>query len=95
MLEMFDELELEALLAHEIGHIKNGDVGLNTVTAFLAGLIMSVPNFAMWGSLLSGFGQPEDPAPRFFKFIATALAAPPAATLIHLTNPSKKRIRSR
>ena len=90
MLEMFDELELEALLAHEIGHIKNGDVGLNTVTAFLAGLIMSVPNFAMWGSLLSGFGQPEDPAPRFFKFMATALAAPPAATLIHLTNPSKR-----
>ena len=90
MLEMFDELELEALLAHEIGHIKNNDVGLNTVTAFLAGLIMSFPDLVMWGSLLLGFGQPEDPAPRFFKFIATALAAPPAAVLIHLTNPAKR-----
>jgi heat shock protein HtpX len=90
MLGMFDELELEALLAHEIGHIKNKDVGLNTVTAFLAGLIMSFPNFVMWVSLLSGFGQPEDPAPRFFKFMATAFAAPPAATLIHLTNPAKR-----
>jgi heat shock protein HtpX len=90
MLEMFDEIELEVLLAHEIGHIKNKDVALNTVTAFLAGLIMSIPYLVMWGSLLIGFGQPEDPAPRFFKFMATAFAAPPAAVLIHLTNPTKK-----
>lgn len=90
MLEMFNEIELEGLLAHEIGHIKNMDVGLNTVTAFLAGLIMSFPNFVMWSSMLLGFGQPEDPAPRFFKFMATAFAAPPAAILIHLTNPAKK-----
>lgn len=94
MLEMFDEIELEGLLAHEIGHIKNKDVGLNTVTAYLAGLIMSFPNFIMWCSILSGFGQPEDPAPRFFKFMATALAAPPAATLIHLTNPAKKEFKA-
>ena len=92
MLEMFDEHEMEALLAHEIGHIKNEDVSLNTVTAFLAGLIMSFPNLAMWGSMLSGFGQPEDPAPRFFKFMATALAAPPAAVLIHLTDPEKREL---
>jgi Zn-dependent protease with chaperone function len=90
ILEMFDGLEMEALLAHEIGHIKKGDVGLNTVTAYLAGLIMSFPDLAMWGSMLLGFGQPEDPAPRFFKFIATALTAPPAAVLIHITDPEKR-----
>lgn len=90
MLEMFDGEEIEALLAHEIGHIKNGDVYLNTITAFLAGMIMSFPDLAIWGSMLSGFGQPEDPAPRFFKFMATALAAPPAAVLIHLTDPEKR-----
>lgn len=92
MLEMFDELELEALLAHEIGHIKNKDVSLNTVTAYVAGLIMSFPEFVMWGSLLIGFGQPEDPAPRFFKFVATALVAPLAAILVHLTNPAKREL---
>ncbi|MGB9940449.1 M48 family metalloprotease [Methanosarcina sp.] len=90
MLEMFDGVEMEALLAHEIGHIKNGDVNLNTITAFLASLIMSFPDLAVWGSMLSGFGQPEDPAPRFFRFIATSLAAPPAAVLIHLTDPEKR-----
>lgn len=90
MLKMFDEIELEVLLAHEIGHIKNNDVGLNTVTAFLAGLIMSIPNLALWGSLLIGFGQPEDPAPRFFRFMATAFVSPPAAILVHLRNPAKR-----
>lgn len=90
MLKMFDGLELEALLAHEIGHIKNKDVILNTITAFLAGAIMSFPNFAMWCSMLLGFGQQEDPAPRLFRFMATGLAAPPAAVLVHLASPAKR-----
>ena len=92
MLEMFGELELEALMAHEIGHIKNKDVGKNTFVAFLAGTIMSFPNFAMWCSLLSGFGQPEDPAPRFFRYIGTAIAVPPAALIIHFTDPARREL---
>ncbi|MDO5839835.1 M48 family metalloprotease [Methanosarcina mazei] len=92
MLEMFGELELEAMMAHEMGHIQNGDVGKNTFIAFLAGTIMSFPNFAMWCSMLSGFGQPEDPAPRFFRYIATSIAVPPAALLIHLTNPARREL---
>ena len=92
MFETFDDLNLEVLLAHEIGHIKNKDVSLNTVTALFAGTIMLCPEFAMWGSLLSGFGQPHDPAPRFFRFIATALATPPAATLVQLTNPQRREL---
>lgn len=90
MLKMFGELELEALMAHEIGHIKNRDVGKNTFIAFIAGTIMSLPNFTMWCSMLSGFGQPEDPAPKFFRYIGSAIAAPPAALLIHLTNPARR-----
>lgn len=92
MLEIFGEIELEALIAHEIGHIKNKDVGKNTFIAFLAGTIMSFPNFAMWCSMLSGFGQPEDPAPRFFRYIGTAISVPPAAILIHLTNPARREL---
>jgi heat shock protein HtpX len=92
MLKMFDGLELEALLAHEIGHIKNKDVILNTVTAFLAGTIMFFPNFAMWCSMLAGFGQQDEPAPKLFRFMATGLVAPPAAILVHLTNPAKREL---
>ncbi len=92
MFETFDDLNLEVLLAHEVGHIKNRDVSLNTVTALFAGAIMLLPELAMWGSILSGFGQPHDPAPRFFRFAATALAATPAATLVQLTNPQKREL---
>jgi Zn-dependent protease with chaperone function len=92
MLEMFGELEIEALMAHEIGHIKNKDVGKNTFIALIAGTIMLFPNFTMWCSMLSGFGQTEDPAPRFFRYIGTAIAVPPAALLIHLTNPAKREL---
>ena len=92
MLEMFGELELEALLAHEIGHIKNQDVGKNTFIALIAGTIMSFPNFTMWCSMLSGFGQPEDPAPKFFRFLGSAIAVPPAAILVHLTNPARREL---
>ncbi len=92
MLEMFGELEIEALMAHEIGHIKNKDVGKNTFIALIAGTIMLFPNFTMWCSMLSGFGQPEDPAPRYFRYIGTAIAVPPAALLIHLTNPAKREL---
>ncbi len=92
MFETFDDLSLEVLLAHEIGHIKNRDVSLNTVTALFAGTIMLFPELATWGSILSGFGQPQDPAPRFFKFMATAFATPPAATLVQLTNPQRREL---
>ncbi|MEL7664295.1 MAG: M48 family metalloprotease [Methanosarcina mazei] len=92
MLKMFGELELEALMAHEIGHIKNRDVGRNTFIAFIAGIIMSLPNFTMWCSMLSGFGQPEDPVPRLFRYIGSAIAAPPAALLVHLTNPARREL---
>ncbi|WP_440954697.1 M48 family metalloprotease [Methanosarcina sp. Mfa9] len=92
MFETFDDLNLEVLLAHEVGHIKNRDVSLNTVTALFAGVIMLFPELAMWGSILSGFGQPHDPAPRFFRFATTALAAPPAATLVQLTNPQRREL---
>jgi len=92
MLKMFGELELEALMAHEIGHVKNRDVGKNTFIAFIAGAIMSFPNFTMWCSMLSGFGQPENPAPRFFRYIGSAIAVPPAALLIHLRNPARREL---
>jgi heat shock protein HtpX len=92
MLKILDELKLEVLMAHEVGHIKKRHVGLNTVTAFLAGLIMLFPNFVTWCSIILGLGKPEDPAPALFRFIATGLVAPPSAILVHLTNPVKKEL---
>ncbi len=84
-LDILDQAELEVLLAHEIGHIKNGDVPLSTVTALFAGTLASFSTAALWGSLLTGFGQEYDPAPRLIRFLAMGLVGPPAALLVHLS----------
>lgn len=84
-LDIFDQAEIEVLLAHEIGHIKNGDVPLSTITALFAGTLASFSTAALWGSLLTGFGQEYDPAPRLIRFLAMGLVGPPAALLVHLS----------
>ncbi|MEA1985440.1 MAG: M48 family metalloprotease [Euryarchaeota archaeon] len=82
---LFDESELGVMLAREIGHIQNGDVPLNTIVALFAGTIAAFSTAALWGSLLTGFGQDYDPAPRFIRFLAMGLVAPPAALLVQLS----------
>ncbi|MDF1534297.1 MAG: M48 family metalloprotease, partial [Methanosarcinaceae archaeon] len=51
VLDLLDQAEMEVLLAHEIGHIKNGDVPLSTVVALFAGTLASFSTAALWGSL--------------------------------------------
>lgn len=84
-MDFFDRAELEVLLAHEVGHIKNGDVPLSTVVALFAGTLASFSTAALLGSLLTGFGQEHDPAPRLIRFLAMGLVALPAALLTQLS----------
>lgn len=48
LLGMLDERELAAVVAHELGHIKNRDTLIMTVTATLAGAIGMLANFFMF-----------------------------------------------
>ena len=86
-IEIFDAGELEALLAREIGHIKNDAVSLNTVVALFAGIISAFSTLALWGALLGGFGQEYDPAPKLIRLFAMGIAAPPAALIVQLNTP--------
>lgn len=47
ILQAVDKNELEGVVAHEIGHIKNGDILLQTVTATLAGAVGMMSRFGM------------------------------------------------
>ena len=47
ILGMLDREELEGVLAHELGHIKNGDMLLQTVSATLAGSISMISRFGL------------------------------------------------
>jgi heat shock protein HtpX len=50
IMQLVDRNELEGVLAHELGHIKNGDILLQTVTATLAGAVGMMSRFGMVGA---------------------------------------------
>jgi heat shock protein HtpX len=72
--------ELEGVIAHELGHIKNRDMLLQTVTATMAGAISMVANFAMFFGGRGEDGEDSNP----IAAIAMMLLAPLAASLIQM-----------
>lgn len=81
ILRLVSRDELEGVIAHELAHIKNRDMLLQTVTATVAGAIGMVANIAQW-SLIFGGGDDEGENP--LATLAMAIVAPIAATLIQL-----------
>jgi heat shock protein HtpX len=69
--------ELEGVIAHELAHIKNRDMLLQTFTASMAGAISMLGNFAMF---FGGRGDDEHHNP--IATLVMALVAPLAAGLI-------------
>ena len=53
LLEKMNRVELEAVLAHELGHVKNRDVAVATIAVTMVGLAMVLSDWAMrfmwWG----------------------------------------------
>jgi heat shock protein HtpX len=84
LVELLDKEEIEAVLAHELMHVKNGDTLIGTEVAVLSGILTALATFALWGSIFTGFGQEDDPAPNIIKFFVTSLVAPIAAVIIQL-----------
>lgn len=76
LLDLVSREELEGVIAHELAHIKNRDMLLQTVTATLAGAISNVASFGML------FGGSDDEAPSPLAMIAMAILAPIGAMLI-------------
>ncbi|AKQ64951.1 Peptidase M48, Ste24p precursor [Myxococcus hansupus] len=55
ILDILDRRELEGVLAHELGHVRNRDTLIGTVAATLAGIISYAAQMLFWfgGSMLS------------------------------------------
>jgi heat shock protein HtpX len=48
--------ELEAVIAHEVGHVVHRDVLTSSVAATMAGVISYVGNIALWSMMFGGYG---------------------------------------
>ena len=76
ILQLVSRDELEGVLAHELAHIKNRDMLLQTFTATLAGAISNLAHFGLF------FGGHDDENSNPVGGIAMAILAPIAAMLI-------------
>ncbi|MGC2161435.1 MAG: zinc metalloprotease HtpX [Silvibacterium sp.] len=56
ILNLLTDEELEGVLAHELGHVKNRDILTSSVAATLAGAITMLARFGFWGAMLGGYG---------------------------------------
>ena len=86
LLRVLDRNETAAVVAHELGHIRNRDTLIMALAATFAGALSMLANAALFGSLAGGHGAGDDeegghPAAGFL----AVLVAPLAATLVRMS----------
>jgi len=92
LLDILDRDELAAVIAHELGHIRNRDTLISAVAATVAGAITMLANMAQWALMFGGHGmgasgsdeEEEGGVAGLVGGLVMILLAPIAATLIQL-----------
>ena len=56
ILQLLNDDELEGVLAHELGHVKNRDILTSSIAATLAGAITLLARMTWWADIFGGFG---------------------------------------
>ncbi len=78
LLELLTEEEVEAVIAHELSHIKHYDMLIGTVVATISGAIAMLANFGMF------FGGDED-RPNPIVMLILMIVMPIVATIIQMS----------
>lgn len=82
LLHALDDRELEAVLAHEVAHIKHRDILISSVAAMLAGAISQLAQVFQWTALYGGHDDEEGVG--IAGALAMAVVAPVAAMLVQM-----------
>ncbi|MDX1295389.1 MAG: zinc metalloprotease HtpX [Sulfurimonadaceae bacterium] len=80
LLNILDENEIEAVLAHELSHIGHRDILIQTIAATIAGAIAMIANVMQFGAM---FGNSRDRNPIIMILLAVLL--PIAASIVQMT----------
>src|SRR2546430_978064 len=84
ILELLTDEELEGVLAHELGHVNNRDILINSVAATLAGAITMLANMGKWAMIFGGYGRDRDDRGGGLAALLMLIVAPIAAMLIQM-----------
>jgi heat shock protein HtpX len=94
LLEKLEKPEIEGVIAHELSHIKNKDILLQSVVVVLVGVISILSDFFLrmsyFGTRRSDRDEDSAGAILFFLGLIAAILAPIAATLIQLAISRKR-----
>ncbi|MGH2770432.1 MAG: zinc metalloprotease HtpX, partial [Actinomycetota bacterium] len=83
ILQVLDRDELEGVLAHELGHIRNRDILISSVAATIAGAISMIAFMIRWGAFLGG--DDDDNPLGMVGMLVAAIVVPIAALIIQMT----------
>jgi heat shock protein HtpX len=85
ILNLLNDEELEGVLAHELGHVRNRDILISSIAATIAGAITYLAEIARWGMIFGGYDRDRDNrGGGGFAALLMLILAPIAAMLIQL-----------
>ena len=85
ILRIMDYDQLEGVVAHELGHVKNRDTLISAIAATLAGVIMMLAYMARWAAIFGGVGgRDDDEGGGILGLLVMSILAPLAAVVIQM-----------
>ncbi len=82
MLGLLSRDELEGVIAHELGHVKNRDILIGAIAATIAGAVFIVADYARFFAIFGGGG--DDDGGGLIGILAMSIIAPIAAMMVQL-----------
>jgi heat shock protein HtpX len=86
ILDLLNDDELEGVLAHELGHVRNRDILISSIAATFAGAVTILARMAGWAAMFGGGGRDRDRdgGGGVIASLAMMILAPIAAMLIQM-----------
>src|SRR6185437_10254374 len=60
ILNLLNDEEMEGVLAHELGHVRNRDILISSIAATIAGAITYLAHMAQWGMIFGGYERSDN-----------------------------------
>ncbi len=84
IMQVLNREELEGVLGHELGHIKNRDILISSIAAVMAGAISYLATMAQWAMIFGGGRSDDEGGGNPIAMLLMMIVAPLAASLIQM-----------